>query len=119
MAVGGTLALAAAARLAGADLDGAAVWVYEVAVALTAPASPPISVGPRTRAAVTGLVVDLGDRYEPQALRAALAHTVGDPDLEVVYRVAVRRLGRRGRAMPFGCLSGKAAAAGHASARRG
>jgi signal transduction histidine kinase len=88
VAVGGTLALAAVARLAGADLDGAAVWVYEVAVALTALGlAADLLWGGWTRAAVTGLVVDLGDRYEPQALRAALARTVGDPDLQVAYRV--------------------------------
>src|SRR4051794_25657681 len=34
--VGGTLALAATARLAGADADSAAVWAYEIAVAATA-----------------------------------------------------------------------------------
>jgi signal transduction histidine kinase len=88
VAVGGTLALAAVARLAGADLDVAAVWVYEVAVALTALGlAADLLWGRWTRAAVTGLVVDLGDRWEPQALRAALARTVGDPGLQVAYRV--------------------------------
>jgi signal transduction histidine kinase len=89
LAVGGTLTLAAIARLANADMGRAAVWAYEVAVAATA-------VGlaadlPRRRStgtAVTGLVVDLGDHHEPHALRAALARTLGDPGLEVAYRVA-------------------------------
>jgi signal transduction histidine kinase len=87
-AVGGALALAAVARLAGAAHDEAAVWAYEVAVVLTALGlAADLVWGRWSRAAVTGLVVDLGDRYEPQALRAALARTVGDPDLQVAYRV--------------------------------
>jgi signal transduction histidine kinase len=87
--IGGTLALAASARLAGADLDAAAVWGYYVAVAVTAIGlSADLLWGRWTRAAVTGLVVDLGDRFEPDALRAALARSLGDPNLEVAYRVA-------------------------------
>ena len=87
--VGGALALAASARLAGADLDAAAAWTYYGAVAVTAAGlSADLLWGRWTRAAVTGLVVDLGDRFEPDALRAALARSLGDPDLEVAYRVA-------------------------------
>lgn len=41
-----------------------------------------------TRVAVTELVVDLGDRPERQAVREALARTLGDPRLEIGYRVA-------------------------------
>jgi signal transduction histidine kinase len=87
-AVGGTLALAAIARLAGADAGAAAVWAYEAAVAATACglAAERLS-GRRSGAAVTGLVVDLGDHHEPRALRAALARTLGDPGLEIAYRV--------------------------------
>jgi signal transduction histidine kinase len=87
--VGGTLAAAASARLAGTDLDTAAAWGYYASVALTAAGlSADLVWGRWTRAAVTGLVVDLGDRFEPDALRAALARSLGDPDVEVVYRVA-------------------------------
>jgi signal transduction histidine kinase len=87
-AVGGTLALAAVARLAGADLGSTAVWAYEAAVTVTALGlAADLLWGRWTRAAVTGLVVDLGDRHEPQALRAALARTIADPDLQVAYRV--------------------------------
>ena len=86
--VGGTLALAASARLAGADLDTASTWGYYAAVALTAIGlSADLLWGRWTRAAVTGFVVDLGDRFEPDALRAALARSLGDPDVEVAYRV--------------------------------
>jgi signal transduction histidine kinase len=87
--IGGTLALAASARLAGADLDTAATWAYYVAVAVTAVGlAADLLWGRWTRAAVTGLVVDLGDRLEPGALRTALARTLGDPDVELAYRVA-------------------------------
>ena len=87
--IGGTLTLAASARLAGADLDAAAAWTYYAAVALTAVGlSADLLWGRWTRAAVTGLVVDLGDRFEPDALRVALGRSLGDPDVEVFYRVA-------------------------------
>ncbi|HET8821712.1 MAG TPA: hypothetical protein VFM57_09205 [Thermoleophilaceae bacterium] len=87
--IGGALALAAAARLAGADLAAGAAWTYYVAVAVTALGlSADLLWGRWTLAAVTGFVVDLGDRFEPDALRAALARSLGDPDVEVVYRVA-------------------------------
>ena len=49
-------------------------WGYYAAVALTAAGlSADLLWGRWTRAAVTGLVVDLGDRFEPDALKAALA----------------------------------------------
>jgi signal transduction histidine kinase len=87
--IGGTLALAALARLAGGDLDAATAWSYYAAVAVAAVGlSADLLWGRWTRAAVTGFVVDLGDRFEPDALRAALARTLGDPDVEVAYRVA-------------------------------
>src|SRR5215218_4956422 len=87
--VGGTLALAASARLAGADLDTASTWGYYAVVALTAAGlSADLLWGRWTRAAVTGFVVDLGDRFEPDALRAALARSLGDADVVVAYRVA-------------------------------
>src|SRR5207247_182765 len=60
------------------------VAVTVTAVGLTAD----LLWGRWTRAAVTGLVIDLGDRHEPQALRAALARALGDPGLQVAYRVA-------------------------------
>jgi signal transduction histidine kinase len=87
--IGGTLALAASARLGGVDLDAAIAWGYYTAVAVTAVGlSADLLWGRWTHAAVTGFVVDLGDRFEPDALRAALARALGDPDVEVAYRVA-------------------------------
>jgi hypothetical protein len=89
LAVAGTLTLAAIARLVNADMGDIAVWGYDVAVAATAAGlAAALSWERSTDSAVTGLVVDLGDHHEPQALRAALARTLGDPDLEVAYRVA-------------------------------
>jgi signal transduction histidine kinase len=87
-AIGGTLAFAAIARLSDAGADAVALWAYYVAVAVTAIGlTADLLWGRWTRAAVTGLVIDLGDRHEPEALRAALARTLGDPGLQVAYRV--------------------------------
>jgi signal transduction histidine kinase len=88
-AVGGTLAFAAVGRLTDVGPGGAALWSYFAAVAFTGLAlAADLLWGRWARAAVTGLVVDLGDRHERQALRAALARTLGDPGLEIGYRVA-------------------------------
>lgn len=87
MAVSWTLAFAAIARVSGANADAIALWAYYAAVTVTALGlTADLLWGRWTRAAVTGLVIDLGDRHEPQALRAALARTVGDPGLQVAYR---------------------------------
>ena len=87
-AVGGALALAAIGRLADADTDSLAAWAYSIAITLTAGALAADQLSSRTaRAAATGLVVDLADRHEPQALRAALARAIGDPALAIAYRV--------------------------------
>jgi signal transduction histidine kinase len=87
-ALGGVLALAALSRLTEAGGDAAATWVYEGTIALTAGALAADLLSARSaRAAAAGLVVDLAVAQEPQALRAALARTVGDPALEIAYRV--------------------------------
>lgn len=84
--VGGTLTFAAVARLADAHADTAALWAFEIAVSATAVGlAADLLWGRWAHAAVTGLVVDLGDHHEPQALRAALARALGDPGLEVAY----------------------------------
>ena len=86
--IAGALALAAIGRLAGADTDAVATWAYDAAIVLTAGAlAADLLSGRGVRAAATGLVVDLADRQEPRALRAALARTIGDPALEIAYRV--------------------------------
>ena len=88
VALCGSLALAAIGRLTVADADAAALWLLDAAVAAVAVGlAADLIWGRWTRAAVTGLVVDLGDRHDPMALRAALSRTLGEPTLEVAYRV--------------------------------
>jgi signal transduction histidine kinase len=86
VAVGGTLGLAAIGRLSGLHLDGAAPWLFDLAVAATAVILTAETLTSRTSGAVTGLVVDLGDGHDPHALRSALARAFGDPSLEIAYR---------------------------------
>jgi signal transduction histidine kinase len=82
------LLAASVARLAGADIDVVATWLYEAAIVLTATAlAAELITGRSARAATTDLVVHLGHREEPRALRDALARAVGDPALEIAYRV--------------------------------
>ena len=97
-AVAGALALGAIERLAGADLDELALWVYEATlVAVTVALVLDARLAPR--AAVTGLVVDLGDEWEPVMLRDRLARALGDPSLELAYRAGDRYVDDTGR--PF------------------
>ena len=84
----GTLALAALGRLVDARTDAAGVWaLYAAVVAIACGLTADLLWGRWGRAALTGFVIDLGGRHEPQALRAALARTLGDPGLELAYRV--------------------------------
>jgi signal transduction histidine kinase len=86
--IAGALGLAASGQLAGADTEAVATWAYDAVIVLTAGALAADLLSGRTvRAAATGLVVDLADGQEPRALRAALARTIGDPALEIAYRV--------------------------------
>ena len=83
-----TLGLAALGRLFDAGTDTAAVWaVYGAVFAIACGLGADLVWGRWGRAALTGFVIDLGDRHEPQALRAALARTLGDPGLELAYRI--------------------------------
>ena len=83
-----TLGLAALGRLFDAGIDAAAVWaLYGSVVAIACGLTADLLWGRWGRAALTGFVIDLGGRHEPQALRAALARTLGDPSLELAYRV--------------------------------
>jgi signal transduction histidine kinase len=83
-----TLGLAALGRLFEAGTDSAAVWVvYGAVFAIACGLTADLLWGDWGRAALTGFVIDLGGRHEPQALRAALARTLGDPSLELAYRV--------------------------------
>jgi signal transduction histidine kinase len=98
LVVGGTLVLAAIGRIAELGTTEVASWAYDAAIVLTAGALAADLLSGRTvRAAATGLVVDLADSQEPQALRAALARTVGDPALEIAYRVGEDWVDESGR----------------------
>ena len=87
-ALSASLAFAALGRLADASVETAAVWaLYGAVVAIATGLTADLLWGRWGRVAATGLVIDLGDHHEPRALRAALARTLGDPQLELVYRV--------------------------------
>jgi signal transduction histidine kinase len=82
------LVFAALTRLFDAGTDAAALWVlYAAVVAIACGLTADLLWGRWGRAALTGFVIDLGDDHGPQALRAALARTLGDPALELAYRV--------------------------------
>jgi hypothetical protein len=80
------LAAAAVARLSGAEADATWLWAYEIVLALVgAGLSVDLLLGRWTRAAVTGIVVELGDLDRQGTLRGRLARSVGDPSLELYY----------------------------------
>jgi signal transduction histidine kinase len=88
IAVAVPLTAAAVGRLAGADLYVPSGWLYQASVVLTASVlvlelHPARSV----RSATTGLIVDLAGRQGPRVLRDALSRTVGDPALQVAFKV--------------------------------
>jgi signal transduction histidine kinase len=75
----------------GSTFDRADNWAYRVVVALIAVALLIDLVSGRwTQATVTGLVVDLGALDETAPLRDRLAAALGDPTLEIGYRLAER-----------------------------
>jgi signal transduction histidine kinase len=80
------LALTVAPRQAGVDADRAVLWAYEVAIALVAVRlSSDLLWGRWAQAAITGLVVDLGELGDAGTLRDRLARALGDPSLVVGY----------------------------------
>jgi signal transduction histidine kinase len=82
------LGFAAAGRLLDAGTGTAAVRVlYGTVAAIACGLTADLLWGRWGRAALTGFVIDLGDQHEPRALRAALARTLGDPSLELAYRI--------------------------------
>jgi len=119
-ALAGTALLAAAltfaafGRLLNAATGTAAVWLlYGAVVAIACGLTADLLWGHWGRAALTGFVIDLGDHHEPQALRAALARTLADPSLELLYRIDggagwVDEAGRR-VAPPDGARDGRRA----------
>jgi signal transduction histidine kinase len=89
-AVCAPLAFAALGRLTDAGVETATVWaLYGAIFAIACGLTSDLLWGRWARVAATGLVIDLGDHHEPRALRDALARTLGDPQLELAYRVAV------------------------------
>ena len=98
LVVAGALVFEAAGRLTGHDTAAAAAWWYDIAVAAVAVA---YALGGRPRppeAVAADLVIDLA--ASSGALRAALARAIGDPTLEVAFRVGgewVDESGRRAR----------------------
>jgi signal transduction histidine kinase len=75
----------------GAGGDNAASWAYEIVVLLIAVTlTLDLLLRRWTQATMTGLVVDLGSLDETAPLRSRLAAALGDPSLEVGYRLAGR-----------------------------
>jgi signal transduction histidine kinase len=89
LATGGVvavLAAAAVARLSGTGADATWLWTYEIVLALAgAGLSADLLWGRWTQAAVTGVVVELGDLDRESTLRRRLARSVGDPSLALYY----------------------------------
>ena len=64
------------------------LWAYQAVLVLVAVGLfADLLWGRWTQAAITGLVVDLGELEQAGTLRAKLARAVGDPSLEVAYRL--------------------------------
>jgi hypothetical protein len=87
-AVAVVLGLGAAGRVAELGADAAWLWAYQAVLVLVAVGLfADLLWGRWTQAAITGLVVDLGEFEQGGTLRAKLARVVGDPSLVVAYRL--------------------------------
>jgi signal transduction histidine kinase len=87
-AVALVLGLGAIGRLLEAGAAAAWLWAYQAMLVLVAVGLfADLLWGRWTQAAITGLVVDLGELEEAGTLRARLARAVGDPSLLVAYRL--------------------------------
>lgn len=83
-----TLGLTALGRLVDSETGAAPVWaLYGSVIVIACGLTSDLLWGRWGRSALTGFVINLGDRDEPQALRVALAQALGDPSLELAYRV--------------------------------
>ena len=101
------LGFGAVARLAGLDAAEPTLLAYEaVLTAIAGGLLADLLRGRWSQAAVTGLVVDLGDLSEPVTLRDRLARALGDPSLQLGYWLGDRYVDEQGR--PFS-LPGTAA----------
>jgi signal transduction histidine kinase len=88
LAFAGVLALGAVERLAGWDAARAVLWTYDAVIASVAiMLVVDLLRGRWADAVITGLVVDLGAPDEVGTLRGKLARALGDPSLEVGYRL--------------------------------
>ena len=84
LAVCASLAASAVTRIAGVDAEAVTAWAYEISVCSSVMAlAAGLLWGHWAAGAVSSLVLDLGAGSDPQALRAALARTVGDPTLRL------------------------------------
>jgi signal transduction histidine kinase len=87
-AVALVLGLGAVGRVVDAGADAAELWVYQAVLVLVAIGLfADLLWGRWTQAAITGLVVDLGEPDQAGTLQAKLARAVGDPSLLVAYRL--------------------------------
>jgi signal transduction histidine kinase len=89
VAVAVVLGASALVRIAGWNAETAALIAYEaVLAALAAALLADLLRGRWSLPAVTGLVVDLGGSWQPVTLRDRLARAIGDPSLQLGYRLA-------------------------------
>jgi signal transduction histidine kinase len=80
------LGLGAAARLVGSPADRAALWAYELAVGVSAVILfVDLRWSRQDHAAITGLVVDLGEAERTGVLADKLGKALGDPSLVLGY----------------------------------
>ena len=82
------LGLGAVGRILDTGAAAAWLWVYQAVLVLAAVGLfADLLWGRWTQAAITGLVVDLGELEHGGTLQAKLARAVGDPSLQVAYRL--------------------------------
>ena len=87
-AVAMVLGFGAVGRVAALGADAAWLWAYQVVLVLVAVGLfVDLLWGRWTQAAITGLVVDLGEVEQGGTLQAKLARVIGDPSLVVAYRL--------------------------------
>ena len=87
-AVALVLGLLAIARVVDVEADATGLWVYQAVLVLVAVGLfADLLWGRWTQAAITGLVVDLGEAEQGGTLQVKLARAVGDPSLVVAYRL--------------------------------
>jgi hypothetical protein len=92
VAIAAVLAAGIVARANGSGTDIALLWAYEIMLSVVAIGlCADLRWGRWTQAAITGLVVDLGDLGAEPTLRARIARSVGDPSLELGFWDPARR----------------------------